>query len=129
MGLTTPTLAGPGIYPVSRSGPLAFNNDEGDANTDAVECVGVPGTGKALYLTHITISGRTADVAISLWDAILGTVLFGPIQMQADGGGNFTKDWKHPLKLADNKALYVEADAVEAFTLYGEYFIGQAPIV
>lgn len=127
MAITRPILAGPGLMPVSRSGPLCFNNDEDDANAAAVECVGTPGAGKALYLTHITISGRTVDVAITLRDSD-DTVLYGPIQMQADGGGNFTKDWEHPLKLTDNKALEVYANAAQAFTLYGEYFIGE-PIV
>ena len=129
MAITTPTLAGPGIYPVSRSGLLSFNNDEDDANAAAIQCIVTPGAGKALYLEHITLSGRTVDVAISLWDAVTGTVLFGPIQLQADGGGNFIKNWKDPLKLTDNKALFVYADVAEAFTIYGEYFIGQAPIV
>lgn len=127
MGITNPVLAGPGIFPVARTGPLSFNNDEGDGDP-AVECVATPGAGKALYLTHVTISGRTTDVAVSLRDGD-GTVLFGPIQMQADGGGNFTKDWKHPLKLTDNKSLTVFATNGQAFTIYGEYFIGQAPIV
>lgn len=126
-GITRPTLAGPGIYPVSKSGPLCFNNDEGDADI-AVECIAAPGAGKAIYVTHVTMSGRTTDVAISLRDND-GTVLFGPIQMQENGGGNFTKDWKHPLKLTDNKKLMVFATNGQAFTLYGEYFIGQAPIV
>lgn len=124
--ITTPTLTGPGSYPIERSGPLAFNNDEDNAST-AESCVDAPGTGKALYLTHITISGRAADIAITLQDAVTGTVLFGPIQMQ-DGGSPFTKDWKHPLKLADDKALFVYASAATAFTLYGEYFIGTKPI-
>ncbi len=129
MGITTPTLAGPGLYPINVGPMLSFNNDEDDANGTAQQCVATPGAGKDLYLKHITISGRTVDVAITLRDAVAGTVLFGPIQMQADGGGNFTKDWEHPLKLADNKALFVYASAAEAFTIYGEYFIGQAPIV
>lgn len=127
MAITTPTLAGPGIFPVSRSGPLAFNNDENDAGA-AQQCVAAPGAGKAIYLTHITMSGRTTDVAITLEDGD-GTDLFGPIQMQDAGGGNFSKDWKHPLKLVDNKALKVIATDDQAFTVYGEYFIGQAPIV
>lgn len=127
MGLTTPVLAGPGLMPKSRTGPLSFNNDEDNAST-AQQCVGTPGVGKALYLTHITISGRTADIAITLRDAVAGTVLFGPIQCQSDGGGLFTKDWKYPLKLTDNKALFVFASASSAFTIYGEYFIGQKPI-
>ena len=127
MALTTPTLAGPGILPVSRSGPLAFNNDEDDADV-AVQCVAAPGAGKAIYVTHITISGRLLDVAVSLRDGD-GTVLYGPIQMQANGGGNFTKDWRDPLKLTDNKSLTVFGTNGVAFTIYGEYFIGQAPIV
>lgn len=128
MGITTPVLAGDGLMPIAQMGPYSFNNIEDDANSTAQQCVGTPGTGKALYLTSITISGITADIAITLRDAAAGTVLFGPIQMQADGGGVFTKDWKNPLKLTDNKALFVYASAASAFTIYGEYFIGQKPI-
>lgn len=124
--ITRPTLAGPGLMPVVRGAPLCFNNDEGDGDT-AVICVDAPGAGKAIYITHVTMSGRTTDVAITLQDEG-GTVLFGPIQMQDSGGSNFTKDWKHPLKLIDDKALYVFATADQSFTLYCEYFIGQAPI-
>jgi len=136
MAITTPTLVNE--IPTARSGPFSFNNDEDDG-TPAVECVATPGAGKALYLTHVTIAGRTSDVAVTLQDED-GTVLFGPIQCQADGGsilviqcqadgsGLFTKDWDFPLKLTDNTALYVYASAASAFTLYGEYYIGQAPI-
>jgi len=125
MAITTPTLVNE--LPIARSGPFAFNNDEDDADA-AVACVASPGAGKAIYLTHVTMSGRTTDVAITLQDED-GTVLFGPIQCQADGGGNFTKDWKYPLKLIDDKDLDVFATNSQAFTIYGEYFIGQAPIV
>lgn len=128
MGITNPVLAGPGRYPIARGPLLAFNNDEDDANGAAVDCVDAPGTGKAVYVTSITISGRTADIAITLEDGD-GADLFGPIQMQ-DGGSPFTKDWPKdsPLKVTDNKALSVYASAASAFTIYGEYFIGQAPI-
>ena len=122
MAITTPTLVAE--LPITRSGPFAFNNDEDDANGAAVSCVAAPGAGKALYLTHITISGRTADIAITLRNGAT-TVMFGPIQCQADGSGLFTKDWDFPLKLTDNTALYVYASAASA---YGEYYIGQAPI-
>ncbi len=127
MGITNPVLAGPGLFPINAGPMLSFNNDEGDADV-AVQCVATPGAGKAIYLAHVTMSGRTTDVAITLQDED-GTVLYGPIQMQENGGGNFTKDWKDPLKLTDDKALYVFATNGQAFTLYGEYFIGQAPIV
>jgi len=125
MALTTPTIVEE--LPIARSGPYTFNNDEDDANGAAVSCVTAPGAGKALYLKHITISGRTADIAITLRDGDTN-VLFGPIQCQADGSSVYTKDWKYPLKLTDNTALYVYASAASAFTLYGEYYIGQAPI-
>ncbi len=128
MAITTPTIIGDGQMPVSRTGPLSFNNDEDDANGAAQQCVATPGAGKAIYLTSVTYSGITADIAITLRDAVAGTVLFGPIQMQADGGGLFTKDWKDPLKLTDNKALFVFASAASAFTIYGEYFIGDKPL-
>ncbi len=128
MGITNPVLAGPGLFPIAVGPMLSFNDDNTDA-TPATELVGTPGTGKAIYLTHITLSGRTVDVAVTLQDAVTGTVLFGPIQLQADGGGNFSKDWKHPLKLTDDKALFVLATEGVDFTIYGEYFIGQAPIV
>ena len=121
MAITTPTLVNE--LPTARSGPYAFNNDEDDADV-AVECVATPGAGKAIYLTHVTIAGSTTDVAVTLQDGD-GTVLFGPIQCQADGGSILTKDWKYPLKLTDNKALDVFATNGVAFTIYGEYFIGQ----
>ena len=121
MAITTPTLVNE--IPTARSGPFSFNNDEDDG-TPAVECVATPGAGKALYLTHVTIAGRTSDVAVTLQDED-GTVLFGPIQCQADGGSILVKDWKYPLKLTDNKALDVLGTNNVAFTIYGEYFIGQ----
>ena len=126
MAITTPVLAGAGLMPLAMSGPYSFNNDEGDA-TPAVECVAAPGAGNAIYLTSITISGIVVDVAVTIQDED-ATVLYGPIQMQTDGDGLFTKDWKNPLKLTDNKALEVLATNGVAFTLYGEYFIGQKPV-
>ncbi len=126
MAITTPTIIGKGQMPVAMTGPLSFNNNEDDADV-AVQLVATPGVGKAIYLTHVTMSGRTTDVAITLQDED-ATVLFGPVQMQADGGGNFTKDWPNPLKLTDNKALDVFGTNSQAFTVYGEYFIGQSPI-
>ena len=113
--------------PIARAGPYAFNDDNTDA-TPATELVAAPGAGKAIYLTSITLSDRTVDCAVTIQDED-DTVLFGPIQLQADGSGLFTKDWKYPLKLVDNKALEVLATEGVDFTIYGEYFIGQAPIV
>ena len=115
MAITTPTLVA--HLPRKHSGPWAVNNDEDDA-TPAVELKAAPGAGKALYLTSVSFSGQTVDVAITLLDG--STVIFGPIQMQADGGSLFTKDWKHPLKLTANTALNVLATNGVAFTVYVE---------
>lgn len=127
MAITTPTLAGPGALPINVGPRLSFNNDEDDA-TPAVELVATPGAGKAIYITSLTFSDRTTDVAVTIQDED-ANVLFGPIQLQADGNGLFTKDFTYPLKVADNKALEVLATNGVAFTVYGEYFIGQAPVV
>jgi hypothetical protein len=121
MAATTPTL----VYelPTERSGPWCVNNDEDDA-VPAVTLKAAPGSGYALYLTHVTLSGQLLDVAITLQDED-ATVVFGPIQMQADGGGVFTKDWKYPLKLVANKSLDVTATDGVAFTVYVEGFTGK----
>ena len=126
MAVTTPTLVAE--LPFPRSGPFAFNNEEDDANAAAIICIAAPGAAKAIYLTNIVISGRTADIAITLRDGDT-TVLFGPIQCQGDGSSLFVKDFKYPMKLTDNTGLYVYASAASAFTLYGEYYIAQSPIV
>ena len=123
MAITTPTIVNE--LPIARSGPFTFNDDNTDA-TPASELVAAPGAGKAIYLTSVTYSDRTVDCAVTLQDED-DNVLFGPIQLQSDGSGLFTKDWKYPLKLPDNKALEVLATDTVDFTIYGEYFIGQAP--
>lgn len=126
MAITTPVIVDDGLYPISRLAMWCVNNDEDDA-TPSVALKDAPGAGNALYLTHVTMSGQLSDVAITIVDED-GTVLFGPIQMQADGGGVFVKDWKYPLKLTDNKALHVLATNSVAFTIYVEGFIGKKPI-
>ena len=125
MAVTTPTLVAELPYP--RSGPFAFNDDNTDADVATI-LVAAPGAGYAIYLTNIVISGRTVDVAVTLRDGDTDP-LFGPIQCQADGGSLFSKDWKYPMKLTDNTGLYVFATNTVDFTIYGEYFIAQSPMV
>ncbi len=132
MAITTPVLAGAGIFPIERYAPWAVNDHVVETGA-AHEVKAAPGAGKALYLTHITMSAHLVvtiqDVKITLQDED-GTVLYGPIQMQSDGGGLFKKDWQNPLKLIDNKALYVLGNVPGAsFTLYVEGFTGDSPIV
>ena len=133
MAITTPTLAGSGLYPIAVDCNRWAVNDYVEETGAAHEVKAAPGAGKALYLTHVTISAHLVvviqDVKIYLKDED-GNVLYGPIQMQSDGSGLFKKDWKDPLKLIDNKALYVLGNVPGAsFTLYVEGFTGQSPIV
>lgn len=124
MAITEPTLTGPGLMPLSRSGPWAINDDQTDDASGSIEIKGAPGPGYSLYLTHVTMSGRLADVAITLEDSA-GLDVYGPIQMQVDGGANFTKDWEFPLKLPSGLALHVDASADQDFTVYVEGFTGK----
>ena len=118
MTITTPTLVG--TMPLSRSGPWAVNNDEDDAGAAQVMKL-TPGVGHSLYLTHITIAGRTTDVAVTLEDTA-GLDLLGPIQCQADGGSIYTRNLPYPMKLPTNTGLNVIATDDQAFTCYVEGF-------
>ncbi len=143
MAITTPTLAGPGVFPIERYAPWAVNYHSADLGVaTSQELKATPGTGKALYVTHVTmgivdnaLQGYLIDNKITLKDGD-GTVLFGPIQMQQQGGGVFSKDWPKdaPLKLTDNKALNgtVARSAGSyntAALIYVEGFTAAAPIV
>lgn len=118
--IDTPTLVGPESIPLVRTAPWAVNCLTTDT-TPAVE-IKAAVTGSSLYLTHVTMSGATVDVAVTLFD---GTdEILGPITLQADGGGNFSKDWKDPLKLSKSTALKVTGTNNVAFTVYVEGFTG-----
>ncbi len=145
MGITTPTLAGSGLYPIEKHGaPWAVNFHSADITAAGVsqELKAVPGAGKALYVTHVTMGivdnaaqGYLIDNKITLKDGD-GAVLIGPIQMQQQGGGVFSKDWPKdaPLKLTDNKALNgavarTAGSYNTAALIYVEGFTAAAPIV
>ncbi len=135
MAITTPTLVGAGTFPVERIAPWALNSAIGEVGV-AEELRAAPdGAGKALYLKHVSMSahksaqsGLIQDVKITLQDED-GTVLYGPIQLQTDGSSVFKKNWKNPLKLIDNKALYVFGNIGGAsVTVYIEGFTGDVPL-
>lgn len=129
MAITTPTLCGDGQLPIARSAPWAVNSTETSADA-VIELKATPGAGFALYIKVITISGLNADALLYFLDSD-SIVLFGPIQMQVNGGGLFTKKFRDPLKLTDNKALDLLAVDTQgaAFTVFVEGFTGQSPIV
>lgn len=132
MGLTTPALVGAGAYPIERVKPWAVNNAI-TAVGAAEELKAAPTrAGSALCITHVTMSAHEADqliqdVKITLQDED-ANVLYGPIQLQVDGSP-FKKDWKNPLKLIDNKALYVLGNiGAASCTVYVEGFTGDKPL-
>ena len=141
MTVTTPKLAGPGAYPIERYHPWAVNDFVDLVLINATALVkAAPGAGKALYLTHVTIgiakaTGATGidDMAVTLRDED-ANVLYGPIQVQSNGGGHIKKDFKHPLKLTNNKALHHysvggNASFKGAVLIYVEGFTAAAPII
>ena len=122
MAITTPTLVG--ALPVSRAGPYAANSDQTAIATAAVALVASPGAGKSLYITSVSMSQTEAtDVELTLLAG--AAVIFGPIQLQADGGGILTKDFQYPLRVGTATALNVIANANKDFLVYVEYWIGE----
>lgn len=143
MAITNPTRAGPGTFPVERTAPWAVNNHTADFYSTGLtgEMKAAPGTRKATYLEHLTLSlnkdsvnGWLEPAHVSLVDGA-GITVFGPIQLQIIGGGNFTKDWDPPLKITDNKALNFLAVGAgnvnykSSALIYVEGFTAAAPIV
>lgn len=145
MAIVTPVLAGPGKHPIAVDrNRWAANFHSADLAVAGVtqELKATPGAGKALYLTHVTMGivdsaaqGYLIDNYITLKDGD-GTSLFGPIQMQQQGRGLFSKDWPEdaPLKLTDNKSLTgavrrAAGSYNTAAFIYVEGFTGQSPIV
>lgn len=143
MAITKPTRAGSGTFPVERTAPWAVNNHTADFYSTGLtdELKAAPGARKATYLEHLTLSlngnsvnGWLEPAHVSLVDGA-GITVFGPIQLQIIGEGNFTKDWNPPLKIADNKALKYSAVGTgtvnykSSVLIYVEGFTAAAPIV
>ena len=127
-------VVGENGYVIVRIGaPWAINNDEDNANTSAVECKAAPArAGEALYMTHLTLSNNVplADQAIVIMDDD-GTIYFGPIVLMVEGDNVFSKDFKCPVKFADNKGIFVQeliGGKASALTIYLEGFTGCKPI-
>jgi len=143
MAITTPTLAGAGTHPIEVDCNLWAANFHSANYAGAglsQELKAAPTrTNSALYLTHVTM-GIVADSTwhyeidnkVSLIDGD-GTVLFGPIQLQAQGAGLFQKDFDKPLKITDGKSLkckgvYGGGSYNTASFVYVEGFTGDVPL-
>jgi len=122
-------LVGLGSKPIARTGPWAVNNAIADGSTKVL-CKAAPGAGKALYVTHFTVSKVSAatDIAFELQDEDDNS-LFGPIYLVDNGEAVFKKDFPHPIKLTANKALYAYSPGgkssdctvwIEGFTAHEE---------
>ncbi len=140
MTIATPTLTGDGNHPIEVNAPFAvnFKSDAFVAGSLAAELKAAPTRdGSAIYLTHVTMSivknvNRVQDTALTLVGGD-GAALFGPIQLQENGKGIFSKDFRHPLKVSDKKALDLSGAGPgggyqTAAFVYVEGFIGDSPI-
>lgn len=139
MAITTPILASSGNQPIEVNAPFAVNyTGLFTAGALADELKAAPTRdGSAIYLTHVTMSivkrtNRIQDTELTLvgGDAV---TLFGPIQLQENGQGIFSKDFRHPLKVTDKKALDLSGVGPGTYQtaclVYIEGFIGDSPIV
>ena len=139
MAITTPTLTG--HEPIERDhNRWALNSPDnvligGAAN---VELKAAPTRdGSALYVTHVTMgmaknTNRILDVKLTLVDGA-GSNVLGPMQLQENGQSTYSKDFKHPMKLTDKKALDLTAAGAAAgyqaaCFVYVEGFTGDSPL-
>ena len=112
MPITTPALTGKNV--IEKNATFAVNYTSGNfiGGSLAAELKAAPTRdGSAIYLTHVTMSiakgtSTIEDAALTLLGGD-GATLFGPIQLQSNGNGLFSKDFEDPLKVADKKALDV----------------------
>ncbi len=139
MAITTPALTGKNV--IEKEAPFAINFTSGNfiGGSLAAELKAAPTrNGSAIYITHVTMS--TVDGQVAIEDAALtlvggdAAVLFGPIQLQTNGSGIFSRDFNAPMKVADKKALDVVGTGPggsyqAAVVVYVEGFIGDTPIV
>jgi len=141
-GTSYPSITDDSCMPIERGGRWAVNYSSGDfiAGSLAAELKAAPtGSGRALYITHLTLGivadstyNITTDARISILDGS-GTVLFGPVQFQANGQTTFSKDFRYPIKAANEKALDISgvcsAGSYQAACfVYAEGFTGDKPL-
>ena len=142
MAITTPKLTGDGTKPIEVNAPWAANFHSANYAAGGInqELKAAPARdNSALYVTHVTM-GIVADSTwhyeidnrVSLIDGD-GTVLFGPIRLQAQGSGLFKKDFNKPLKITDKKSLkckgvYGGGGYNTASFVYVEGFTGDSPL-
>ena len=124
MTITEQVICGPEKLPIVRLAPWAVNDREEDAAAEPVKLKDAPGVGYSLYVTELILSDGLLKLAICLRNGDTDN-LFGPVLLEANGEGNFLKDFEKALKLTTNTALYVSADDLQNFTVYVEGFTGK----
>ena len=140
--ISTPSITDDSCMPIERGGRWAVNYHSEDfvAGSHAGELKAAPtGAGRALYITHLTLGivsdsnyNITSDASVSILDGS-GTVLFGPVQFQANGQTTFSKDFRYPIKAANEKAIDIagvcSAGSYQASCfVYAEGFTGDKPL-
>ena len=139
MAITTPSLTGKLVIEKDDNRWAVNSADNvligGNVN---VELKGAPTrANSALYLTHVTMGmatnwNRVLDVKMTLLDGA-GITVLGPIQLQENGQSIYSKDFEHPLKLTNEKALDLTGTGAAAgyqaaCFVYVEGFTGDMPM-
>ncbi|MCE5334367.1 MAG: hypothetical protein LLG06_07225 [Desulfobacteraceae bacterium] len=107
IAVTTPAT-GPGSY----AGSFIINATSADAS-GCEELKAAPGTGKSIYIRHLTINSAAAiTITIGEGETTPGsadTALLGPIAFAANQSMQW--DFYPPVKLTTNTSLVVDASA------------------
>lgn len=138
-GTTTPIIVNEVTH--VRTGPWAVNLHSADfvAGVLNEELKAAPTRpNSATYITHLSMgvvkkdaTGFTNDCNLSLIDGA-GINVFGPVSFETSGQTTFSKDFKYPLKITDNKALDVLGSCRSGYEpaawVYIEGWTGDKPI-
>jgi len=143
MAITTPKMTGEAERPIERDdNRWAVNySDTFVAHGLAAELKAAPTReGSAIYLTHITMgitrnpifTNHTPDAYLTLVDGA-GIEVFGPMQFEEGGQTLMSKDFEHPLKITDKKALDIDGTGKgsgyqASCFVYIEGFTGDKPL-
>lgn len=119
------TVTSPDIGKGSQSGAFIINGVSADAS-GCEELKAAPGTGKAIYITHLTINNGANAISHTIGEGettpgSVDTALIGPIAMAANS--NLQWDFYPPMKLTDNTSLVIDSSGAGAVCVFAQGFI------
>ncbi len=119
------TVTTPDVGPGSQGGAFIINGVSADAS-GCEELKAAPGSGKAIYINHLTINNGANAISITIGEGettgAVTTALIGAIAFAANTSLQW--DFYPPMKLTDNTALTVDASGAGAICVFAEGYVG-----